>query len=186
MKKPTLILGKKHIILACLTLILGIAIYLNYAFTTTGDGIKTTGADADTMSGTSSDSGANYGDAAFVNGGETEDYFAQARLEKLTSRDKAVETFKAMLGGGDLTEEEVATMTLEAVNTSKLIESEGVVESLIKAQGFTDCVVYFDDDTANIVVKTEGLIPSEAAQIKDIVLSKVTVPNENITIFEVK
>ena len=32
MRKPTLIIGKKHIILACLTLILGIAVYMNYAF----------------------------------------------------------------------------------------------------------------------------------------------------------
>lgn len=183
MKKPTLILGKKHIILACLTLILGIAIYLNYAFTAPGDGLKA--ADA-VNSSASSEGGANYGDAEFVNGEKTDDYFAEARLKKLTDRDTAVETFKAMLGGGDLTDEEIATMKLEALNVSKLVESEGVVESLIKAQGFTDCVVYLADDTANIVVKTEGLIPAEAAQIKDIILSKVTVPNENITIFEVK
>ena len=31
MKKLNLIIGKKQIILACLTLILGIAIYMNYA-----------------------------------------------------------------------------------------------------------------------------------------------------------
>lgn len=179
MKKPTLILGKKHIILACLTLILGIAIYLNYVFAQTGNELLATDA-------VTPDRGTNYGDAAFVNGEEADDYFAQARLDKMTKRDQAVQTLQAMLGGGDLTEDEMASVTLDTVNLSKMVESEGVIESLIKAQGFQDCVVYLDGKSANIVVKSEGLVPSEAAQIKDILLSEVSVPQENITIFEVK
>lgn len=77
-------------------------------------------------------------------------------------------------------------MKQDAEEASKLVESEGVVESLIKAQGFEDCVVYLDGESASIVVKTNGLVPSEAAQIKNILLGEVSVPSENITIFEVK
>ena len=69
---------------------------------------------------------------------------------------------------------------------SALSESENTIESLIKAQGFQDCVVYLNDTSANIVVKSDGLIPAEAAQIKDILLTEVTIPAENIRIFEVK
>ena len=69
---------------------------------------------------------------------------------------------------------------------SSLIESETVIEDLIKASGFEDCVVYIDGDNASIVVKTNGLTTAQAAQIKDILLSEVTIPNENIRIFEVK
>ena len=57
---------------------------------------------------------------------------------------------------------------------------------MIKATGFEDCVVYLDDDNASIVVKSSGLTPAQAAQIKDILLSEVEVLNENIRIFEVK
>lgn len=179
MKKPTMIIRKNHIILACLTLILGIAIYLSYAFTQAGEELTAT----DAMN---SDSGTNYGDAEFVNAGDSTDYFAQARLDKITKRDEAVQTLQTMLGGGDITDEEKASLTQDAVNVAKLIESEGVVENLIKAQGFQDCVVYLDGKSANIVVKTEGLVPSEAAQIKDILLGVVSVSAENIEIFEVK
>ena len=179
MKKPNLIIRKNHIILACLTLILGIAIYLSYAFTQTGNQLAAT----DVLN---SDPGANYGDAEYVNAGESDNYFAQARLDKITKRDEAVQTLQTMLGGGDITNEEKAVITQDAVNVAKLIESEGVVESLVKAQGFTDCVVYLDGTSANIVVKSEGLVPSQAAQIKDILLGEVSVPAENITIFEVK
>ncbi len=180
MRKPNLIIGKKHIILACLTLILGAAIYMNYAFSTAEQDI--TSADADIES----TEAVNYGDAAFVSAESESDYFAQVRLARMTSRDEAVETLATILGGGDLSEEESASYTGEAVNLSKLSESESTIESLIKAQGFEDCVVYLNGTTANIVVRSEGLVPSEAAQIKDILLTEVTIPTENIRIFEVK
>ncbi len=185
MRKPNLIIGKKHIILACLTLILGVAVYMNYAFASIEDDITAEKTMAD-----ASDSGsveaANYGDAAFVSAEGESDYFAQVRLARMTSRDEAVETLSAILGGGDLSDEENATYTGEAVTLSKLSESENAIESLIKAQGFEDCVVYLNGSMANIVVKSEGLVPAEAAQIKDILLTEVTIPAENIRIFEVK
>ncbi len=184
MRKPNIIIGKKHIILACLTLILGVAIYMNYAFASVTDDITAENAMA-AADGDSAEA-ANYGDAAFVSAEGESDYFAQVRLARMTSRDEAVETLSAILGGGDLSDEENATYTSEAMTLSKLSESESTVESLIKAQGFEDCVVYLNGSTANIVVKSEGLVPEEAAQIKDILLTEVTIPAENIRIFEVK
>lgn len=191
MRKPNLIIGKKQIILASLTLVLGIAVYMNYVFAEVGNDIA---ADAEIQS--AADAQVNYGDAAFVGADSSDpaepasagasDYFAQARLSRMTSRDDAVQTLSAILGGGDLTEEENAAYTMEAVNLSQLSESESKVESLIRAQGFEDCVVYLDGETASIVVKSEGLAAEQAAQIKDILLTEVTIPAENIRIFEVK
>ncbi|MDR0991305.1 MAG: SpoIIIAH-like family protein [Ruminococcus sp.] len=199
MRKPTIIIGKKHIILACLTLILGIAIYINYVFASGNtEGIVDTGAadesgaSAVLVSADEKNTG-NYGDTEFVNAelsaSDAEagtDYFSQVRLTKMTSRDDAAEQLSAILGGGDLSSEEIATYTGAAVDLSSLAETESMIENLIKAQGFDDCVVYLTDDTANIVVKTSGLLPAQAAQIKDILLGEVTVPTENIRIFEVK
>ena len=175
MRKPNLIIGKKQIILASLTLVLGIAVYMNYVFAEVGNDIA---ADAEIQS--AADTQAEPASAG------ASDYFAQARLSRMTSRDDAVQTLSAILGGGDLTEEENAAYTMEAVNLSQLSESESKVESLIRAQGFEDCVVYLDGETASIVVKSEGLAAEQAAQIKDILLTEVTIPAENIRIFEVK
>lgn len=181
MRKPTIIIGKKHIIVACLTLILGVAVYMNYAFASVEDEIT-----ADSVAASETVDVANYGDATFVSAEGENDYFAQVRLAKMTSRDEAVETLASILGGGDLSAEENATYTNEAMTISALSESENTIESLIKAQGFQDCVVYLNDTSANIVVKSEGLVPAEVAQIKDILLTEVTIPAENIRIFEVK
>lgn len=186
MRKPKLSfnLNKRHVILACLTLMLGIAVYVNYALSG-GSLLEST----DVVEGI--DLNEAYGEVRYVNGTEyssysSDDYFAQARLDKVTSRDEAVETLRMMLGGGDVTEEEIATYTESALTLSALIESESVIESLIKAAGYDDCVVYLDGENASIVVKTDGLSAAQAADIKDILLSEVSVLAENIRIFEVK
>lgn len=174
---------KKQIIIACLTLFLGIAVYANYLLAQSAPLQPT-----DVIDGINLD---DYGEVLYVNGTEyyaysSEDYFAQARLDKATSREEAVETLQMVLSGQDITEEEIAVYTDQAISLTALIESENVIESLIKAAGYEDCVVYLDNESASIVVKTDGLTSSDAAEIKDILLSEVYVLNENIRIFEVK
>ena len=189
MKKPSLILGKKQIILSCLTLMLAIAVYVNYALSDH---------DLTTAEKTPSE-GVTYGDTAFVNA-EAEsvvlpdpatadnaaDYFAQARLERTASRDETVATLQSILGGGDQTEDELVTDAIAAVETSKLIESESTIESLIKSMGYQDCIVYLDGEGARVVVQSDGLDAAQAAAIKDVILGEVSVATENIRIFEVK
>ena len=98
MKKPTMIIGKKQIILAGMTLILGLAVYINYAVSTSDGKIKAT----DVVKSQS----VNYGDAQLVSTDSTSDYFAQAIIDRMNSRDEAVETLKNIMNGGDSTEEE--------------------------------------------------------------------------------
>lgn len=187
MKKPSVIIGKRQIILACLTAMLAVAVYINYALARPEQ--LTPAAELDSVS--------HYGDTEFVDAPPAEqpvaaeadpsaDYFAKARLEKTTSRDEAVQTLQMIMGGGDITEDEAVTTALNAAALSNLIESEGNIESLIRSQGFEDCVVYLDGDSAKVVVKTNGLNASDAALIKDIVLSEAAISSENIRIFEVK
>lgn len=179
MRKPSIIIGKKQIALAGLTLMLGTAVYVNYAVSSNGKELKTT-EKVETRT-------VNYGDTQLVNAEPAEDYFSKARIDRMTSRDKAVETLKTIMSGGDSTEEEKTVASKEAASMSGLIESESKVENLIKAAGFEDCVVYLDGQNANVVVKSpQGLIASEAAQIKDILLGEVSVANENIRIFDVE
>ena len=189
MKKLNLIIGKKQIILACLTMMLGIAVYANYALS--GGAGKLSAELGDELA--EPVAGESYGDTKFVNAEElgalalsSEDYFAQARLEKMTSRDEAVQTLQTIMGGGDITEDEMVVKAMEAVELSNRTKSESTIESLIKANGFADCIVYLENDNAKIVVKTEGLETAQAAAIKDILLTEAKVPTENIRIFEVR
>ena len=198
MKKPTVIIGKRQIVLSCLTAMLAIAVYINYSLSQGEQLTPVTELTEHT----------SFGDTEFVNAAPEEapaqevsaqpdaaqelsadpsaDYFAQARLEKSVSRDEAVQTLQTIMGGGDITNDEAVTTALNAVQLSSLIESEGRIESLIRSQGFADCVVYLDGDTAKVVVRSEGLEAADAALIKDLILGEVSVTPENIRIFEVK
>ena len=186
MKKPTVIIGRKQLVLSCLTLILGVAIYLNYVLAG-GTGLTAETPSKDTAQvNAGADDLSTYGTAEMVNAPATQaDYFAQARLDKQTSRDAAVQTLQSIIGGGDLSEEEAVTNAIDAVNLTKLMESEHVIETLILSQGFSDCVVYLDGAAAKVVVESEGLSAAQAAAIKEIILSETEVPAEGIRIFEV-
>lgn len=216
MKKPTLIIGKKQVILSCLTLMLAVAVYVNYSMskddrnlTTAESGVHTYGetefvnakaakatevaTDAAQEETTTVQENApasfqpdTEAGAAAMEQLNADDYFAQARLERTSSRDEAIATLQSIMGGGDRTEDELVTDAIAAVETSKLIESESNIESLIKSQGYADCIVYLDGDSAKVVVKTEGLDSAQAAAIKEAILGEVTLPAENIRIFEVK
>lgn len=185
----SMIVGKKQIILAALVLTLGIGIYLNYSFSKSGDDFTATNATASSKNfGDAQLVGKNESGATGTNAGEGEDasqYFTQARLEREKSRGEAVETVQKILKDKGISDEELQEASAQAASIVKCMESEGKVENLIKAKGFTDCIVYLDGESANVVVKTDGLQADQAAQIKDILLQETNVPVENIRVTEV-
>ena len=59
------------------------------------------------------------------------------------------------------------------------------MENLIQAKGFDECMVYYDTDRVDIVVKTKGLTDDEVMQMRDIAIRETSVPVENISIVEI-
>ncbi len=185
-RRINLIIGKKQIILAGLTVLLGAAIYINYLHS------STLGVD------TSDKETANYGDVQFVSGDKIGDtdvnigttnsdaYFAQARLDKQHSREESLEVLKSFYYGGDRTDEELEVVAEDVLKVSGYIETETKVENLLKAQGFSEALCYLSANSANVIVKTSGLDNAQAAQIKSTLLGEIAVPAENITIVEIK
>ncbi len=177
MKRLNLIIGKKQIVIASLTVLLGAAVAVNF--------IVSSGKKDVTQP--SEEVGANYGDTSFVANNVSGDaYFAQARLDKQQTRDEAAQVIASMYNGGDMTKDELTVVETNAQNLSNVIESENKIETLLKAQGFADALCYLSDSGANIIVKTDGLDAAGAAKIKSTLLSEVEVANDNITIVEVK
>ena len=125
-KKLSFIIGKRQIMLAGMTLVLGTAVYVNYAMNSSGSIKATEKVDTQSIS---------YGDAQLVSAQEsdTDEYFAQARIDRSTSREEAVETLETIMTGGDSTAEEQEAAAEEAAVMTSLIEKESKIENLIKA-----------------------------------------------------
>lgn len=180
MKRFNLIIGKKQIVIASLAVLLGAAAAVNIALSG-----KSENKDSK-VPVTSVSAGANYGDTAYVSNTNGDAYFAKARLEKQQSRDEAAQVLAGMYQGGDMTNDELTVVTKNAQDLSRTIESENKIETLIKAQGFSDALCYLSDSGANVIVKTDGLDAVGAAKIKAALQSEVEVASDNITIVEVK
>lgn len=180
MKRLNLIIGKKQLVIASLTVLLGAAVAVNFAISS---GKKNISEQTAPVGGT-----ANYGDTSYVSNtaSGSDAYFAKARLDKQQSRDEAAQVLAAIYNGGDMTPDELTSVSADAKDLSDIIESEGRIETLLKAQGFSDALCYLSDNGANIIVKTDGLDAVGAAKIKSTLLSEVDIASDSITIVEVK
>jgi stage III sporulation protein AH len=168
------IIGKKQIVLAALVLCLSLAVYLNWVYSASGLSYPVTDAIAEETK--------SYGDAQYVAGDVDSDadaFFAEAKLNRQKTRDEAVQTLKNLIESDALTPEQRTELAL------KTTEMEGKIENLIKAKGFMDCMVYYDAQRVDVIVRTDGLLTNEVAQMKDIIVKEVTIPTENISIIEV-
>ena len=62
------------------------------------------------------------------------------------------------------------------------METELALEGLIKAKGFTDCVVTISSENVNVVVADSELTMEETAQIMDIIASETDYGCENVIV----
>ena len=64
------------------------------------------------------------------------------------------------------------------------IENESNIETLILAKGFEKCVAVVNGDSASVIVKCSGLLPSDIAQISEIVYEQAGILPANLKIIE--
>ncbi len=179
--------GKKQLLLGTLVVALGMAVYLNYYFAQSPSGLLDTG----TQQQQNDDK--TLGDALNVNAtpdtGDAQSgsaYFDQARASRQSAREEMTETVKELLGDVKATEEQKAAAAQQALAITKAIEQESKIESLIKAKGFADCVVYIEGDSCSIVVSAESLTVQDTAKISQTVTAQSGILTQNINIVTVK
>ena len=87
------------------------------------------------------------------------------------------------------TSSEAAIKTAEDARLSlvKQMDQELVVEGLIKAKGFDDCVVTISAENVNAVVKAKQLNATEVAQIVSVIQNQLGIDSiENIKIIPIE
>lgn len=188
------IASKKQIVLASLVAALGVAVYLNYQFAQPGGSYVASSGSLDSSQLQEEE---NYGDATFVDtktaieshlsavSSDNSEYFAQAKLSRSKSRDEAVEALKTMLSDQELTLEQKSALTDQATHFANAIEVEGKIENLLRAKGFEDCMVYYDNDKVDVILQSTQLEEQQVTQIRDVILDETDVAVENISIIPV-
>ena len=115
-----------------------------------------------------------------------DDYFATARLSRKQARDNAISMLKEAEADENAQQSVLneASQTLQVLAAYTVAESQ--IESLVTAKGYADCVVFMGAESVSVVVAPPegGLTATDAARIKDIVISETDYTAEQIKIME--
>ena len=124
-------------------------------------------------------------DSSKTGSDKTEDsYFAMAQLDRAQARDQALEVLYSITSNENATEESKSDAFSEIEKMADIIEMESNIETLVKSKGFAECITVINDGAANVVVSSDGLLPSEIAQITEIIYEQAGISPSNIKIIE--
>lgn len=168
--------AKRNIIIAAVLVLVCAAVYLNWSYNASDESEPVDAADD-----------AN-GAQTVGTQDSTDDYFAQARLARQTSRDEALGLLETAAASEGASQETIdASMdAIAAMATWSMQETQ--IENLLLAKNFADAVVYISSDGVTVAVPApvEGLNAAEVAQITETVIGETGCTAEDIRVIEVK
>lgn len=159
-------IGKRNLIILSVMLLIGLAVYLNYLwfYHPTDNTVNTpAGSDGSTAAA------------------EEPDYFAATSLARETSRRESMEVLQKVVDNGEGEEREAALTQISAIAAA--MEKEANIETLIKADGYAQCVAVINGDSASVVVSSEvALDAARVATITGIVYEQAGILPANLTV----
>ncbi len=163
-------IGMRNIIVACSVLLIGAALVFNFVLFGNG---------SNAIPEAEADKTVNKTEEA-----QEDEYFASAVLSRKQARDEALSVLQTVVdsASADTAAKEQASADISRISAE--IENEANVEALIKSKGFEECVAVIGQNSASIIVSSDGLLPNELSQIKEIVYEQAGVEPVNIKIIE--
>ena len=116
---------------------------------------------------------------------EASDYFVSTKLQRDTNYADTLSTYTKILEDGSVseTQKSIAMKEITKINDTK--NAISICENLLSTKGFEHYVVLVNNDSINVVVKTEGgLTKQKVAQIQNIISREFKCEIENIHISE--
>ena len=194
-----LVLKKKEIIAASLVVLIGVAGYLNWSYqdtihVTDGADYIETGKKLGEAQYVSTDADAveeNKTDAKEKEDKQTvaisnDDYFAQAKMEKESSRSKALEILKKKKKNESFDTQTRENAQQKILDMASNAEKETIIEGIAKAKGYENISVYIDGESADVVVDKKDFNEKDAQILKEIITEQINVAPSNVKIVQKK
>lgn len=190
-----MILKRKEVLIGSLIMLILVAAFINFNYSNPAQNPEAETASAQQEQAVSGDNGGEeaarkMGEAQYVSSnsadGANSDYFTQAKMNRESARSKSIELLNAMINNENTDAESKKQAQEDMIKLAAASDKEASCENLIKAKGFSDCVVYINGDTLNVTVKSQGLSSSDTAKIQEIASSQTGISIKNIKIVEVK
>ena len=113
---------------------------------------------------------------------ENDNYFNQSRLDREKMYSESLESYQEILANQDIPQEQKSTAQEEINRINKQRNSIMIAENLIKNKGFQDLVIFVNDKSVSVIVKSDNLETADISQIQNIIQRELSVGVENIHI----
>ena len=110
------------------------------------------------------------------------DYFAASRADRDTSRQETVSYYETIIGNEATSAEAKANAETDLAALVAGIDVEQRLETLIKALGYSDCLVTVGNENINVIIKSGALTDAEVAQVFEVVSSETGTTVEHVRI----
>jgi len=186
---------KRNAVIITVVLFVCVAAYLNWNYSRDSKAIDNSsvsptpsGLDTYTTTTPSSNGSLTYNPNGTSTTTTVNGYFDEARLSRKQARDASIETLSAVQTATGASQQIIDSALAQINAIISFNQREAELETLIKAYGFSDCVVFLSEETAKVYVPCgiEGLTAVEVAQITDIVTSQTDLTAANLTIQGIK
>lgn len=113
-----------------------------------------------------------------------DDYFTNSRLTRDTMYSQMIESYQKILNNTSVSAAQKAISQTEIKKINDLKNSIMICENLIKTKGINDVVIFANDTSISVIIKTNGeeVTKEQAAQIQNIVAREMKAEIENIHI----
>lgn len=112
----------------------------------------------------------------------TDSYFANSRIERETMYSQMLETYQKLLESTSISQEQKAISQEQVNKINQTKNGIMIAENLIKTKGFSDVIIFVNDDSVSAVLQAKELSTEEIAQIHNIISRELKVQIENIHI----
>ena len=180
--------NKRHLAAAASVLVIGFAVYLNWAMADGGNAVVGDGADSLSMQGYIEEEQPGdtlTADALSVDDSVIhDDYFAVSQINRQRARDEAIAVLQDVVDGAANLSDVQSDALSQISQIAADIEKEAAIESLVRGKGFSDCVAVISGGNVNVIVRSSALLPNEIAQIQEIVYETAGILPANVKIIE--
>ena len=113
-----------------------------------------------------------------------DDYFTATQISRQRARDESMEVLQTIVDNEEALDEVKNEAWNDITQIAQNIEAEANIESLVMSRGIAECVAVVSNDSATVIVKTDGLHENQITQIQEIVYEQTNIPVENLKIIE--
>jgi stage III sporulation protein AH len=113
-------------------------------------------------------------------------FFTTYRVDRQDTRSQEIVYLDAIISSSSSSAEAKSAAESKKQELVAQMESELMLEGLIKAKGFEDAIVSTSSSNINVIVKSAELMESEVAQIVEIIQGQTNYNLENIKIIPVE